>query len=446
ILAAIGLTVAAWVMRPRLLEVYPHPGEQNVSAVAPIRLIFSRNMQASSVLERLSIEPSVRGGFSWDDHTLTFSPTDSWPGGQEIKLSLATGARAKSWLAFPLGSQSWSFFTSQSSLAYLWPAEGPAEIYILNPETGDVHQMTSGMAVMEYTVSSDGFMVYFSASNSEGGSDLYVYERLKAAITESIYRPRLLLDCGLAQCRSPAVSFGGTSLAYEYLPSTNSGGLAPASIWLLDLETLSSSQIGQAGHETVQPAWSSKGLLAYYDRSNSCYELYDIQNQARLQVPNQTGQPGTWSPDGEFYLAPEIYYTSSAGQGETGTSHLLKYAAQTGVSEDLSQLVDVEDVEGIFAPDGRSIAFERKFLDSNQWTLGRQIWLMTPDGSGAHPITDAPDYNHYDLAWSLDSLKIAYVRFNQAKLSTPPELWIVDADGSNRIELVVGGYAPQWTP
>jgi hypothetical protein len=41
---------------------------------------------------------------------------------------------------------------------------------------------------------------------------------------------------------------------------------------------------------------------------------------------------------------------------------------------------------------------------------------------------------------------IAYARFNQAKLSELPELWMINADGSNPIQLVIGGYSPTWIP
>jgi Tol biopolymer transport system component len=108
--------------------------------------------------------------------------------------------------------------------------------------------------------------------------------------------------------------------------------------------------------------------------------------------------------------------------------------------------LDVEDAEAVYSPDGGSIALARKFLDAAQWSLGRQLWIMNSDGSNAHPITNEADYNHYDLAWSRDGLRLAYVRFDESKPANPPELWMINVDGSNPLQLVIGGYSPVWIP
>jgi Tol biopolymer transport system component len=303
------------------------------------------------------------------------------------------------------------------------------------------------MGVLEFTAGNDGTNIYFSASNAQGGSDLYQIDLFKATnSTDNSYQPKKLLDCGLAQCRSPAVSIDDKNLAYEYLIPSPKGEMGPAQIWMLTLPDLSAKPMGQTTHETVQPAWSSTGSLAFYDRTSQAYEVINSKTQLRIQLLNQTGQPGNWSPDGEFYLAPEIMYYPSTGDTETGISHLLRYGIRAGSSGDISKEDYVEDVEGIYSPDGGEIAFARKYLDMERWSFGRQIWIMNPDGANPHPITDEPDYNHYDLAWSWDSLVLAYVRFNEAKLSEPPELWMISADGSNPIQLIIGGYSPLWLP
>ncbi len=52
----------------------------------------------------------------------------------------------------------------------------------------------------------------------------------------------------------------------------------------------------------------------YYDRTSSGYEVVNPITHERCSLPNQTGQPGAWSPDGEYYLAPEMSYLQAAGK------------------------------------------------------------------------------------------------------------------------------------
>jgi dipeptidyl aminopeptidase/acylaminoacyl peptidase len=447
IVIAAGSTILAWKSMPTLKEISPQPGAVEIPATSPIRLVFSRAMQEATVRERIKIDPSIEGSFTWDKNSLIFTPNQPWPGGQLINLQLEAGARSTNWISFPMGKQSWSFTTSGEIMAYLWPSNGKADIYALNPLTGEIHQFTFGMGVLDYSASRDGMIVYFSASNFEGGANLYRIDRTRLeGAPDKPYEAEELLRCGTAQCRSPVVSFDNHYLAYEYVLPAPSGDLGLAQIWLMDLTSVEESPIGEPAHETVQPGWSQAGLLAYYDRTASWYELVNPITLMRIQLPNQTGQPGVWNPASEYYLAPEMSYLQAAGGTETGMSHLIRYNVQGNTTEDLTGEYKVEDVEADYSPDGSLISFTRKYLDADNWSFGRQIWIMNADGTNPHAITDEADYNHYDLAWRRDGRMIGYVRFNQAKLSEPPELWMVNADGSNPIQLVIGGYSPLWIP
>jgi Tol biopolymer transport system component len=447
LLIFVGLVAYAWVTRPKLVDVYPEAKEGDVPVTSQIKIEFSRSMNRASVISRIEIEPTQEGKYRWDGNVLIFTPNRAWPNANEIKITLKEGAKASNRLAFPMHGMNWSFTTREAYLAYLWPSDGPADIYALNPNTGQVHQYTERMGVLEFTASNDGTKIYFSAGNVQGGADLFQIDLIEETnATDNSYKPGKLLECGSEQCRSPTIAIDGIHLAYELLIPNSNGELGPAQICILDLLDFDVKPMGQETHETVQPAWSSKGWLAYYDRTTLLYEVVNHQDKVMAQFVNQTGQPGSWSPDGEFYLAPEMMYYPSTGDTETGISHLMRYGLQEGTSGDISKEDNVEDVEGIYSPDGESIAFARKFLDMERWSFGRQIWVMNSDGSNSHPITDEPDYNHYDLAWSWDSHMLAYVRFNEAKKYEPPELWMIGANGSNPIQLVIGGYSPLWLP
>jgi Tol biopolymer transport system component len=447
LLIVAGMVSFSWSSKPWMVANYPQAGATNIPATTAIELVFSRRMDTVSVSERLNIEPAMDGKYTWDRNTLTFTPTQAWPAGQEIKLNLAAGARAASWISFPMGEVSWSFKTNDKMIAYLWPSDGSADIFALTPNSGEIFRYTRGMGVLDFSVSRNGIMIYFSAGNSQSGANIYRIDRTQVGGTaESDYQAQKLLDCGAAQCRNPEVSADDQYLAYEYIPTNASGSTDAAQIWLMDLTSMQTTQVSLVAHETIQPTWSSKGTLLYYDRTSSGYEVINLLTQERKILANQTGQPGEWSPDGNYFLAPEITYYQAPGDTERGTSHLMRYGLANATAEDLSKSLDVEDANATYSPVGNFIAFSRKFLDAAHWSLGRQIWIMNSDGSGAHPITDEPDYNHYDLAWSMDGLMIAYVRFNESKLSTPPELWMVNSDGSNAVQLVIGGYSPIWIP
>ena len=100
----------------------------------------------------------------------------------------------------------------------------------------------------------------------------------------------------------------------------------------------------------------------------------------------------------------------------------------------------------VFSPDGAFLALARKNLQIELWTPGRQLWLMRTGTWQAQQLTDEPLYSHFEFAWSPQGDLLAYVRFNQAALTEPPELWVIDPYTARAAELVVGGYAPQWLP
>lgn len=77
---------------------------------------------------------------------------------------------------------------------------------------------------------------------------------------------------------------------------------------------------------------------------------------------------------------------------------------------------------------------------------GRQIWVVHPDGQGAHALTKDPLYTHSALMWNADGTALVYMRFNAAAPDQPAEIWTIGADGTGARRLVTGGYLPEWLP
>ncbi len=438
---------------PRLIEILPTDGAQEVPARAPLRLRFSRPMQPASVEERLSITPPQPGSFTWEGTTLTFTPTQPWQSGATITVRLNAGARSADWLPLALlGDREWSFTIGRPRLLYLYPADQPADLYALEPVSGSVERLTqSPFGVLDFQVAPDGTAIYYSQRNASGGSDIWRMERVVEATPRWVSTP--ILECPQAICRSPQPSPDGRWLAYERNPLAGSAPSLSPQVYLLALDgvvansttSLQGTPVGGAKHPTRLPLWSPAGLLTYYDIRQKAFVLYDPLQGTSTPIPNETGEPGCWSPDGNAFVAPEILFLGGEQSG-VATSHLMRYERIGGSNQDLSQSPYLEDISPLFSPDGTRLVLARKYLDAARWTPGRQIWLMSPDGKESQALTHAPYFNHSSFAWSPDGQQLAYIRFNQEKLTDPPELWLMNADGSNPIQLVIGGYAPQWNP
>ena len=439
VLAILGLTGLAWSQTPRLVETFPAHQAVDVPASAPLRIEFSTSMNTESVATRLTTDPARPGTLTWEGYTLVFTPSQPWPSGAQVTVRLAAGARAQTALSFGLAAQSWAFNTAETLLAYLWPASGPADLYALDLLAGDTRRLTTDADILDYTFSADGLVVYYSSRNEQGGADLYLLERLGGQAAQR------LLICGQNACRSPAVSPDGRLLAYESVPQVNARSQL-VQVWLIDLDAGSAAPVGNTTHESMLPVWSATGKLAYYDQTSLAYILYDPQTQSSLRLPNQTGQGGSWSPDGRYFVAAEISYITLESQLEMELSRLLRYDTTTGAAVDLTGSNDLEDVAPLFSPDGTWIAFGRRYLDAARWTLGRPLWIMSPDGSNARPVTNDRLLVDHDYAWSLDGQQLAFVRFDQAAPTSPPALWLARIDGTELRELVIGGYAPLWLP
>ena len=438
---------------PRLLEVIPKDGAQEVPATTPLRLRFSRPMLPASVEEHLAIIPLQAGSFSWEGTTLIFTPQSPWRSGATITVRLSAGARSAGWLPLALLSeQEWSFIISRPRLVYLYPADQPANLYALEPVSGAVEILSESLfGVLDFSVAPDGTAIYYSARNATGGSDILRLERRFEEAMRWVSTP--ILECPQALCRSPQPSPDGRWLAYERIPLAGSAPTLIPQVYLLALSQTgdaASTQpegmpIGDPQHLTRLPLWSPAGLLSYYDIRQKAFVLFNPQDGTSRTLPNETGEPGCWSPDGKAFVAPEILFLGGEQSG-IATSHLMRYERLSGSVQDLSQSPYLEDTSPLFSPDGTRLVLARKYLDAARWTPGRQIWLMSPDGKEVQALTNAPYFNHSSFAWSPDGRQLAYLRFNQEKLTDPPELWLMNADGSQPIQLVIGGYAPQWIP
>jgi hypothetical protein len=458
---AIVLVILGILGMPRITQVQPAPDSEFVPSTANIQIIFNRPMDRISVESRLTVEPPQSGQFVWDElsKVLTFTPDAPWPEGEQIIYGLGAGSRTNFFLPV-LRAQQWTFVVGTPRIAYLWPADGRAEIYARSLSDGETVQLTdTSLGVLDFSVYYAGASVVYTALTASAGTELWLLDLVTG---EDV----LVYACPEGfRCQEPQLSPNLEEIAFERVAledgSTGNTSLGSSEIWKIRLgDEPQAFRLSAVSHDAISPSWSPKGLLAYYDSTSKeiiIVEPLILPDPAvRGSIVNELGVVGAWAADGISLVFPDMVildesydrYEPTGDEFPLFYSHLFRQSIDFGLREDLSgvEFILVEDTSPVFSPDGKWIAYSRKFLDEDLWTPGRQVWIMRTDGSDAIQLTDSPNFNHSSLTWNPDGTALTFVLVNQGDFALGPEIWIYEFETDKSKLLSRGGLFPQWIP
>ncbi len=123
------------------------------------------------------------------------------------------------------------------------------------------------------------------------------------------------------------------------------------------------------------------------------------------------------------------------------------------VNTDGTQLTNItnnsaQNWGAVWSPDGKKLAFGTDRDGNNE------IYVMNVDGSSPTNLTKTAtisegvsEFPRRDICWAPDGSKIVYTRIQNA--STPSDIWVMNSDGSNPINITNHGnidICPSWSP
>jgi Tol biopolymer transport system component len=359
-----------------------------------------------------------------------------------IRLGVALGILIVGMLVLLLIWRPWEVTQSFSRLGnprilYLgWEEEeGSNQLYFINPDGSEQKRLTNEpLGILDFAVSPDGTQIVYSAITEEGGADIWQID------TDGRGRKRLLA-CSEATCTQLEWAPDGRRLIYERYKNSVPGEI-PSSpqLWWLDTQTGETIAVFEDEQKLGLGARISPNgrYLSYISPPDQEIHVYDIETGENLVIPSQTGEPGIWSPDSESLLISDMQF-----QGEQFSIHLFRTDLESAELTNISG-ADLETNDGlpVFSLDGEWIAFSRK---KPQAPMGKQLWLMHPDGSEPAAITENADVHYNNPAWSPDGTQIVMQGYFLTEPEPSPELWVADVE-TGKLEELGRGMQPVWLP
>jgi Tol biopolymer transport system component len=417
--------------------------------ISPIRIAFGEPMNSASVESKFTIDPQVKGTFSWSNMQLTFTPDIPFKSGQQYTVTIHEGAFSQQGRILTDAVQ-WQFETTPSRVVYLAPAvqdenavgSTAPNLWMVEtgaPFTGTQLTFSRSGILPDYSVSPDGTRIAY-AEAGQPATDLYLYS-IDSATSQRI------TQCIDAKCQAPEWSPDGTRLIYERielnanLPDIDRG--VPRA-WIVNLSDLSTAPLLPSSQLLSKaPHWSPNGTdISLYDMTAHAITIYNTVSGDRKLIPTQETDSGTFDPQGSRLIFPEL---RQSPEGFFTTLTIADLATPEKGLKPLTSINNepVEDRGAAWKPDGTQIAVTRRYFGKSQ---GAQIYLINPDSGDEQQLVFDTNYNHGAVSWSPAGDQLVMQRYPLFATNPVPGIWVYDIETKSIAHIGKNGYLPKWLP
>jgi Tol biopolymer transport system component len=224
--------------------------------------------------------------------------------------------------------------------------------------------------------------------------------------------------------RMAALSPDGRRIAYKNFKAGSEG------IWIASINGSRPRQLTEDAEDEV-PMWSPDGSqIAFVRESSSPETIMVISVDGGEPTPLITAADRLsflrvkWSPDGK-----QIAYNGERNTSEGVQRGIWMYDLETSTETAVIQYLDVGRVTALdWSPDGTQLAFILETFDTDT----RELWTVNADGSNPVNLTPGTVWT-YDPAWSPDGKQIAFILAEKVEGSQDfaYSVYVMEADGDN---------------
>jgi TolB protein len=218
----------------------------------------------------------------------------------------------------------------------------------------------------------------------------------------------------------PTFCRDGTRIVFARGHETNN---APWDIWTMNADGSNKQRVTRTRHiDERHPTWSPDGSKIAFTAGGDVWVMNSDGSDRRLMMRRQTdtwfGTP-SWSPNSRKLLISDLPRLPD------GHMYIVRVATRKVVRR-----LPV-GAAAAWSPGGGKIVF---FRESSSRTKS-DLWLVNPDGTGLHRLTNTPTLFEVFSSWSPDSSQIAYWANKQGTQPDELSLFVMNADGSGSVEL-----------